>query len=165
MQQLKGVEQVISGYSGGSLKNPTYKEVCSGLTGHAEVVKVKFDPEIISLETLLRVFFYIHTPLSLDTGERKYSQYRSIIFYHNQEQREIAESLLKELNQEQGCELRTLLEPFQAFYQAEEHHQDYYLKGPEKGYCQNVIEPKLKKLRGWLPSGKAVLKNTGLHDD
>lgn len=145
-QQVKGVEKVISGYSGGRLKNPTYKEVCSGLTGHVEVVRAVFNPDIISYRELLSIFFEIHVPLSIETGKGRYSQYKSVIFYHNNEQKNIAESFF-EAQKTVGKEILTELIPFFAFYEAEPYHQDYYLKDPEKVYCKNVIEPKLKKLR------------------
>ncbi|MDQ3393130.1 MAG: peptide-methionine (S)-S-oxide reductase MsrA [Bacteroidota bacterium] len=146
MQQVKGVDSTTSGYSGGKLKNPTYKEVCSGLTGHAEVVKVKYDPDLISYEELLRVFFEVHNSNSVDHEEGKYTQYRSIILYHNETQRKIAESIVVEISKSSGKIPNTEISPFFAFYEAEKHHQDYYRKDPEKSYCQNIIEPKIKKL-------------------
>jgi methionine-S-sulfoxide reductase len=155
MQQIKGVESVESGYSGGKLVNPTYKEVCSGLTGHAEAVKVKFDPELISFEELLKIFFATHNPTVLDPDDKRWSQYRSIILYHNDEQKQIAERVKQEIGTQLDKPVLTEIEPSKAFYKAEEYHQNYYQKDPAKAYCQNVIDPKLAELRKLL---KAKLK-------
>jgi methionine-S-sulfoxide reductase len=155
MQQVKGVESVESGYSGGKLINPTYKEVCSGLTGHAEVVKVKFDPEVISYEELLKIFFATHNPTVLDPEDKRWSQYRSIVLYHNDAQKQIAEKVKQEISAQLEKSVLTEIVPFSAFYKAEEYHQNYYQKAPAKAYCQNVIDPKLADLRKLL---KAKLK-------
>lgn len=150
MQQLKGVESVASGFSGGKLVNPTYREVSSGRTGHAEVVQVKFDPEVISYEELLKIFFAMHNASSIDPTDSRWSQYRSIILYHNDTQKQIAEKVKQEIAQLTERSLLTEIVPFVAFYKAEDYHQDYYRKDPSKSYCQNVIEPKLAELRKLL---------------
>ncbi|MAT53209.1 MAG: peptide-methionine (S)-S-oxide reductase [Bacteroidetes bacterium] len=148
-QELKGVHSVASGYSGGKSANPTYREVCSGLTGHAEVVQVKFDPEVISYETLVKVFFTTHDPTTLNRqGADVGTQYRSVIFYHNEEQKAIAERLKQEFAPTLWDDpIVTEISPFTAFYEAEEYHQDYYSNNPNQGYCRIVINPKVEKFR------------------
>ena len=149
-QELKGVIKVDSGYAGGRMANPTYQQVCGGNTGHAEVVQVTFDPQVVSYKELLEVFFTIHDPTTLnrqgaDVGE----QYRSVIFYHSPEQKAAAEATLSELGG-QGLWSRpivTQLEPLETFYPAEEYHRDYYRRNPYQGYCQAVISPKVGKFR------------------
>lgn len=111
------------------------------------MVRVKFDPELISYKNLLKIFFEIHVPIFLNPDQEKFSQYRSVIFYHDEEQKEVATSLIQELSQQPGKEIRTEIVRFFAFYKAEDYHQDYYLKDPNKSYCQNVILPKMKKLK------------------
>ncbi len=147
MQQVKGVELVESGYSGGKIMNPTYREVSSARTGHAEVVRIKFDPAQISYKELLSIFFAMHNPTLIDPVNTTHPQYRSVIFYYNEEQKKEAESLIKALQPDFEKPILTQVLPFKAFFKAEEHHQDYYRKDPSKGYCQNIIDPKLRHLR------------------
>jgi peptide-methionine (S)-S-oxide reductase len=148
--ELRGVETVESGYTGGETGNPTYSEVCSGTTGHTEVVQVKFDPNVISYKDLLNVFFAIHDPTTLnrqgaDTG----TQYRSAIFYHNDEQKRIAEEAIKDLNSQQIWDkpIVTEVTAFDKFYVAEDYHQEYYANSPNQPYCQVVVAPKVAKFR------------------
>lgn len=146
--RLKGVESVVSGYSGGKIKNPTYREVCSGLTGHAEVIQVKFDPSMISYEEILEVFWNTHDPTTLNKqGADEGTQYRSVVFYHNDSQKKIAEEYKAQLNQSQvyNNPVVTEISPFKEFYPAEEYHQNYYTLNPNQGYCQYVIRPKVEK--------------------
>jgi len=146
--RLKGVESVVSGYSGGQIKNPTYREVCSGLTGHAEVIQVKFDPSMISYEEILEVFWNTHDPTTLNKqGADEGTQYRSVVFYHNDSQKKIAEEYKAQLNQSEvyNNPVVTEISPFKEFYPAEEYHQNYYTLNPEQGYCQYVIRPKVEK--------------------
>lgn len=149
MKELRGVASVTSGYAGGDVANPTYEEVCSGSTGHAEVVQIEYDPEEISYLELLEVFFKVHDPTTRDRqGPDVGSQYRSIVFYHDDEQRERVEGFLERLNQEvYDGSIVTEVEPIETFYEAEEYHQDYYEKNPANGYCQVQVEPKVKKVR------------------
>ncbi len=149
-KELDGVEKVESGYSGGTVPNPSYKQVCGGRTGHAEVVQVTFDPNIISFGELLRVFFTLHDPTTLDRqGGDVGTQYRSIILYHNNGQREIAEQVIKEVTGEEiwDGQIVTQVVPFEAFYKAEDYHQDYFQNNPGQAYCQMVIGPKVRKFR------------------
>lgn len=150
-QELQGVERVASGYAGGHVADPTYEQVCSGRTGHAEVVQVEFDPERISFRELLEVFFVIHDPTTANRqGADVGPQYRSIILYHSPGQREDAERLIGEMEAEGaygGSPIVTELEPLDVLYPAEEHHRDYYRRHPERAYCQVVIDPKLAKFR------------------
>lgn len=148
--QLVGVEDVVSGYAGGSLPNPDYGLVCSGTSGHAEVVQLKFDPHTISLEEILSVYFSIHDPTTLNRqGADIGTQYRSVIFYHSQAQQELALELIKKLEQERvwPSPVVTQLAPIDIFYPAEDYHQNYFEKNPYQGYCQVVIAPKLSKFR------------------
>ena len=149
--KLKGVEKVVSGYTAGKIKNPTYREVCSGLTGHAEAVEVWFDPNIITFELLLKVFFSMHNPTTLNRqGGDIGTQYRSAIFYHNSEQKTIAENYIQELVAEKVFEdkIVTEISPAETFYPAEDYHQDYYNLNREKNsYCTVVIDPKVNKIR------------------
>jgi peptide-methionine (S)-S-oxide reductase len=149
-ENLKGVESVVSGYSGGFVKNPAYREVCNGTTGHAEVVQVHFDPSIISFEEILEVFWLTHNPTTLNRqGADMGTQYRSAIFYQDEKQKEIAEKSKKKM-QESGIfdkPIVTEISPFKNFYKAEDYHQDYYSKNPEQPYCTVVINPKLQKLK------------------
>jgi len=148
-QQVKGVEKVVSGYSGGNvLGKSTYREVCSGLTGHAEVIQVSYDPNVISYEDLLVIFMTSHDPTSLnkqgaDTG----TEYRSVIFYHDDKQKEIAEIVTKEISSFYEKTIVTEVSPLINFYEAETYHQDYYNQNSNQGYCKVVITPKLAKLR------------------
>ncbi len=148
--ELKGVEKVESGYSGGSVANPTYRQVCTGTTGHAEVVQVTFDPKLLSYADLLRVFFTVHDPTTLnrqgaDVGE----QYRSVIFYHSPEQKQTAEQVIKEIEAEKIWDnpIVTQLEPAKPFYEAEDYHQEYFANNPNQPYCRVVIAPKVAKFR------------------
>lgn len=149
-QELDGVLSVESGYSGGKVENPTYEQVCTGRTGHAEVVQVRYDPSKVSYAELLEVFWKTHDPTTPNRqGPDVGTQYRSAIFYHNEEQKTLAERLKKELN-ESGAWNRpivTQIVPFEKFYKAEGYHQDYYRNNPSKGYCAVVIRPKMDKFR------------------
>jgi peptide-methionine (S)-S-oxide reductase len=148
--ELKGVESVVSGYAGGTVPNPTYEQVCSGRTGHAEVVQITFDPAVISFKELLEVFFTIHDPTTRDRqGNDVGPQYRSIILYHDPEQRAVAEQTIAELNQSRiwGKPIVTELVPFTTFYPAEAYHQEYYRRNPYQPYCQLVVAPKVAKAR------------------
>jgi len=149
LKELRGVEEVTSGYAGGSTSNPTYREVCSGTTGHAEVVQVEYDPEEVSYLELLEVFFKIHDPTTKDRqGPDVGSQYRSIVLYHDDEQREQVEGFIERLNEEvYEDQIVTEVEPLGRFYEAESKHQDYYEKNPADGYCQVQVKPKVKKVR------------------
>jgi peptide-methionine (S)-S-oxide reductase len=147
-QQLKGVSSVVSGYSGGHVKNPSYQQVTTGKTGHAEVCQIQFDPEQISFEDLLEVFFSTHDPTTLNRqGNDIGTQYRSVIFYHTEEQREIAERVKAELDKSGTWKnpIVTEIAPFERFYKAEDYHQNYYRNNPNQGYCRVVITPKLNK--------------------
>ncbi len=147
--QIKGVEKVVSGYSGGNVPGiPTYREVCSGLTGHAEVIQVNFDPNIISFKDLLEIFMTSHDPTTLNRqGGDVGTQYRSVIFYHNSEQKEIAQKVLKDMAQHYDRPIVTELVALDKFFPAEADHQDYYSNNPDQGYCRVVISPKIAKLR------------------
>lgn len=147
-QQLKGVSSVASGYSGGHVENPTYQQVVTGRTGHAEVCQIQFDPELISFEDLLEVFFNTHDPTTLNRqGNDVGTQYRSVIFYHTEEQKEIAERKKTELDISGTWKnpIVTEIVPFEKFYKAEDYHQNYYRNNPNQGYCRVVIAPKLDK--------------------
>ncbi len=148
--ELKGVEKVVSGYAGGHVKNPTYEQVCTGTTGHAEVVQITFDPQVISYVDLLNVFFTIHDPTTLNRqGADAGTQYRSAIFYHSPEQQAVAEKIRTELNAAKiwDAPIVTEIKPLTAFYPAEEYHQQYYERNPNQGYCRVVIAPKVLKFR------------------
>jgi peptide-methionine (S)-S-oxide reductase len=149
-QRLEGVEKVESGYSGGHVKNPSYDDVCTGRTGHAEVIQVTFDPKKISYKELLEVFFRTHDPTTLNRqGNDAGTQYRSAIFYHSQEQKKIAEQVKKEIESAKIWDdpIVTEISPFTAFYKAEEYHQNYYNQNAYKPYCMLVINPKLSKFK------------------
>lgn len=149
-EQLRGVEKVVSGYTGGKTPSPTYREVCSGDTGHAEVIQVTFDPETISYREILEIFFVFHDPTTLNRqGADVGTQYRSAIFYHSPEQKETAERLIAELDAAGHWpkKIVTQIVPLETFYPAEDYHQGYYRGNPEQGYCRAVIEPKVVKLR------------------
>lgn len=148
--ELKGVLSVESGYSGGRIANPTYKEVCSGLTGHAEVVRIVFDSSTISYQELLEVFFTAHDPTTLNRqGADVGTQYRSVIYYHHQTQQELARFFIDKLNSEKAFPnpVVTELSPATIFYKAEDYHQNYYAENQNQGYCRLVIKPKLDKVR------------------
>lgn len=149
-QDLKGVESVQSGYSGGKIANPTYREVCSGLTGHAEVVQIIYKPAVISYDELLEVFWQTHDPTTLNRqGADVGTQYRSVIFYHNTYQKERAEYYKKKLNEESAfpSPVVTEISPLEAFYPAEDYHQEYYTNNGQQPYCQMVIKPKVEKMK------------------
>ena len=153
-QDLKGVEMVESGYSGGATTNPTYKEVCEGNTGHAEVVRITYDPAVISFEQLLTVFFHIHNPTTLNRqGADAGTQYRSAIFYTGEEQKTSAEKVIGEITASKLWDdpIVTEVTAFDKFYKAEEYHQDYYNNNPNQGYCSMVIAPKVKKFYKEFP--------------
>ena len=147
---LKGIEKLVSGYAGGQVQNPTYKEVCSGETGHAEVVQITFDPEIIPFEDVLEIFFAMHDPTTLNRqGADVGTQYRSTIMYHDEQQRETAEAVVRRLTEEDvfGDPIVTKIEPLDVFYPAEDYHQDYFANNTYQPYCMAVIAPKVLKLR------------------
>lgn len=149
-QRLKGVEKVVPGYSGGRRENPTYDQVCSGATGHAEVVQVTYEPEVISFEVLLEVFWKTHDPTTLNRqGADVGTQYRSVIFYHDDQQKELAEKYKNKLNEEKVFDnpIVTEISPIENFYDAEKTHQDYYNNNPAQPYCSFVITPKVEKLK------------------
>lgn len=148
MQELRGVERVVSGYAGGHVEDPTYEAVCNGTTGHAEVVQVTYDPDEIDYRELLEVFFALHDPTTKDRqGPDVGSQYRSAIFYHDEDQRATAEALVEELEGEAYDDIVTEVEPLETFYEAEAYHQNYYEKNPNQPYCAVQIPPKLEKVR------------------
>jgi peptide-methionine (S)-S-oxide reductase len=149
-QELKGVQKVESGYSGGKIKNPTYREVCSGLTGHAEVCRIYFDPKVISYKDLLEAFWQSHDPTTMNRqGADVGTQYRSVIFYHTEEQRETAEFYKAELNKQKAFNSPVITEisPLTNYYVAEDYHQNYYAQNGNESYCTYVIAPKLEKFR------------------
>lgn len=148
--ELKGVVDVKPGYSGGHVKNPGYREVCTGRTGHAEVVEITFDPAVVSFSEILEVFFATHDPTTLNRqGNDVGTQYRSAIFYHNEEQKEVAEKVIAELTREKVYDdpIVTEVTAFDKFYPAEDYHQNYYNRNKGQGYCQFIIAPKLEKFR------------------
>ena len=148
-QEVKGVEKVVSGYAGGNAPGkPTYREICSGLTGHAEVIQITFNADVISFEDLLIIFMTTHDPTTLNRqGADKGTQYRSVIFYHDKYQQKIAAQVLKEVQQYYNTTIITEMSPLPVFYEAEQEHQNYYKENTQQGYCSYVIEPKLAKLR------------------
>ena len=148
--QVQGVESVESGYVGGTVDNPTYEAVCSGQTGHAEAVRITFDPKAISYKNLLEIFFVIHDPTTLNRqGNDVGTQYRSAIFYHSPEQRQIAESVIANITGQQLYERPIVTEvvPAASWYEAEAYHQEYFVRNPLQGYCQFVVGPKVAKFR------------------
>jgi peptide-methionine (S)-S-oxide reductase len=149
-QELKGVEKVVSGYSGGHKENPGYKEVCDGTTGHAEVAQITFDPSVVSFREILEVFFLVHDPTTRNRqGNDVGTQYRSAIYFHNAAQKEISEIVIKELNASGAWEkpIVTEVTAFEKFWPAEDYHQNYYKLNSEQPYCQYVVRPKLEKFR------------------
>lgn len=147
---LKGVEDVVSGYSGGHTENPTYREVCSETTGHAEVTQIKFDPQEISFADILRVFFAVHDPTTLNRqGNDIGSSYRSAIFYHSDEQKQTAEEIIKEVTEAEIYDnpIVTEVTAFDKFYPAEDYHQEYFANNPAQPYCAAVVAPKVAKFR------------------
>ena len=148
--EVKGVESVESGYMGGTMANPSYEQVCSGKTGHAEVVQITFDPALVSFKEILEVFFVIHDPTTLNRqGSDAGTQYRSVIFYHSPEQKYQVEQVIKNLNGTHiwNSPIVTEVVPAQTFYRAEGYHQDYFLRNPDQPYCMAVVAPKVAKLR------------------
>ncbi len=146
--ELDGVTAVTSGYAGGDTEDPSYEEVCAETTGHAEVVQVEYDPRELSFVDLLEVFFTIHDPTQVDRqGPDVGTQYRSIILYHDDDQRETAASIIDELEPEYDREIATDLEPLETFYPAEAYHQDYFEKNPDAAYCRVHVAPKVAKVR------------------
>ena len=147
-ERVEGVQKVVSGYSGGNVKNPTYREVTSGRTGHAEVVQITYDPGAVSYLELLEIFFKTHDPTTLNRqGADVGTQYRSIILFHNPSQEEESRQVIRELDQANiwNDPIVTQVEPFEAFYDAEQYHQEYYENNPNQGYCRLVIQPKVEK--------------------
>jgi len=148
--RIKGMVKIEPGYSGGQATNPTYEQVSTGTTGHAEVVQITFDPDVISFRELLEIFFATHDPTTLNRqGGDIGTQYRSVIFYHNEEQKVIAEKVIEEFNIAGifNSPIVTKVEPFKAFHKAEDYHKDYFRHHPEQSYCKLVISPKIAKLR------------------
>jgi len=146
-EKIEGILEVVSGYAGGSLANPTYKDICTGQSGHAEVIKIKFSADIISYAEILEIFGKAHDPTTLNRqGADVGTQYRSTVMYYNQDQEKIARSWKKNLSGQFVDPVVTEIVPAPTFYPAEEYHQDYYAKNPNQGYCSFVIRPKLKKL-------------------
>jgi peptide-methionine (S)-S-oxide reductase len=148
--EMDGVEKVVSGYSGGARSNPTYEQVCSGATGHAEVIQIDYDPAKVSFKELLEVFWTVHDPTTLNRqGADVGTQYRSVIFYHNDEQKEQAEHYKKELDASGAFSnpIVTEISPLKEFYIAEKYHQDYYSNNKNQPYCSMVIQPKLEKFK------------------
>lgn len=147
---VKGVSKVESGYSGGKVKNPTYKEVSTGLTGHAEVTRIVFDPAVVSFEALLEIFWNTHDPTTLNRqGNDEGPQYRSVIFYHDETQKKVAEAYKAQLEASKVFKSRIVTEisPLSNYYPAEDYHQNYYALNPNAGYCEYVIRPKVEKFR------------------
>jgi peptide-methionine (S)-S-oxide reductase len=148
IQRLKGIESLKSGFSGGFIKNPPYREVCTGRTGHAEVIQVTFNPDIISYHDLIYIFMTSHDPTTLNRqGADKGTQYCSIVLYHDDEQKAITEQVFKEVQPLYEDPIVTELKPFEVFYNAEEDHQNYYNNNQDARYCQIVIDPKVQKLK------------------
>jgi len=147
-EKLKGVTKVVSGYTGGTIKNPAYREIVTGRTGHAESIQITYNPNEISYRELLDVFFSTHNPTTLNRqGYDVGTQYRSAIFYHNDKQKSEAEKMIKELTEARvyDAKIVTEVKPFTVFYTAEKYHQDYYINNKDQPYCENVINPKLQK--------------------
>jgi methionine-S-sulfoxide reductase len=149
-RETEGVASAVSGYMGGASANPTYKQVCSGSTGHVEVVQITFDPAVITRRDILEIFFVIHDPTTLNSQGNDFgTQYRSVIFYHSAEQKAAAEGIIGELTRENayGRPIVTAIEPASAFYRAEDYHQDYFANNPNQPYCAYVVAPKVQKFR------------------
>lgn len=159
-EELEGVESVVNGYSGGQAPDPTYEDVCTGETGHAEVARVEFDPGRISYRELLEVYFSIHDPTQLNRqGGDVGTQYRSVILHHSQEQKATAEAVIEELSRARLWPGRivTRVEPFKEFYRAEDYHQHYFRRNPTQGYCRAIVAPKVAKFRQkWAQRLKAT---------
>ena len=147
-ENLDGVKSVVSGFSGGNVANPTYEEVCTGETGHAEVVQITYDKTVTDINEIFKVFFTVHDPTTLNRqGADVGTQYRSVIFYKNDEQRKAAQSIIAELNKAKvyNSPIVTKVEPFKKFYKAEDYHQNYYANNKNQPYCKMVIQPKMEK--------------------
>ncbi|MFM9839374.1 MAG: peptide-methionine (S)-S-oxide reductase MsrA [Cyclobacteriaceae bacterium] len=158
---VKGVTKVVSGYSGGKVKNPTYREICSGLTGHAEVTQITFDPQIVSFEELLEVFWNTHDPTTLNKqGADEGTQYRSVVFYHDDTQRLAAEEYKKQLEESHVYKnsIVTEISPLINYYPAEDYHQNYFELNPNQSYCQYVVRPKVEKFKKQF---QGILKENG----
>ena len=159
-ENVKGVEDVVSGYAGGRTENPDYRSVCSGATGHAEVVRITYDPDVVRYEELLDIFWHIHDPTTLnrqgaDTG----TQYRSIILYHDEAQKKIAEASRAEAQKRFRDPIVTEIVPLKKFWPAEDYHQDYFRKNPYQGYCQAVVAPKVEKFKSHFPEFRKIQSN------
>src|SRR6056297_840705 len=149
-KELKGVVDVIPGYSGGNIKNPAYREVCTGRTGHAEVVQITYDPEVVSYKEILEVFFMTHDPTTLNRqGNDVGTQYRSAVFYHDEEQKEAAEEIIGRFEKENiyNQPIITEVAPFEAFFKAEDYHKDYFKQNEDQPYCQFIVAPKVSKFK------------------
>jgi peptide-methionine (S)-S-oxide reductase len=152
---VPGVKSVVSGYAGGTTKNPTYEQVCSETTGHAEVIQVEFDPSVVTYADLLRKFFHAHDPTTLNRqGPDVGTSYRSIILYRDATQKAVAEEIKKEAQKDWPDPIVTEIAPLQAFYKAEDYHQDYFAKNPTQGYCRIVVAPKVRKFEKLLQNDK-----------
>jgi peptide-methionine (S)-S-oxide reductase len=150
--EVEGIEKAVAGYTGGTTVSPSYSEVCSGITGHAEAVQLIYDPQVISFKQILQIFFSIHDPTTMNRqGSDVGTQYRSSIFYHDEEQRAIAEQVIRELDDGNvwDAPIVTEVTPAREFYPAEEYHKQYYKRNPEQDYCRVVITPKLARFRKW----------------
>ena len=149
-QEMKGVQSVVSGYMGGRIPNPTYRQVCGGDTGHVEVVQVAFDPAVVSYRDILEVFFAIHDPTTMDRqGNDAGEQYRSVIFYHSEAQHQAADETIRDLNAQEIWDhpIVTQVRPAEPFYQAEDYHQNYFRDNPNQPYCAYIVSPKVRKFR------------------
>jgi len=149
-QRVKGVEKVVSGYTGGARKNPTYEQVCTGTTGHAEVCQITFDTTVVKFEELLEIFWMVHDPTQLNRqGNDVGTQYRSVIYYHSDEQRKVSEYFKKKLDESKSYQnpIVTEISPIPEFYPAEGYHQNYFNQNPGQGYCQFVVKPKVDKFK------------------
>jgi peptide-methionine (S)-S-oxide reductase len=152
---VNGVKSVVSGYAGGTTKNPTYEQVCTETTGHAEVIQVEFDPAVVTYADLLRKFFHAHDPTTLNRqGPDVGTSYRSIILYRDANQKAVAEAVKSEAQKDWPDPIVTEIVPLQAFYRAEDYHQDYFAKNPTQGYCRMVVAPKVKKFEKLLQEEK-----------
>ncbi|HWT71456.1 MAG TPA: peptide-methionine (S)-S-oxide reductase MsrA [Oxalicibacterium sp.] len=147
-QQLKGVQAVESGYTGGQIAHPTYEQICEGTTGHAEVVRLTFDPSVVSFREILEVFFTIHDPTTLNRqGNDVGTQYRSVIYYHSPQQQDTAKHVISEMANVWDAPIVTELSPAETFYKAESYHQNYFRQNPMQGYCAFIVAPKVAKFR------------------
>ena len=147
-ETLKGVSDVESGYANGHTEHPTYRDICTGESGHAEVIKIQYDDTVISLDTLLEIFFLTHNPTTLNQqGADRGTQYRSTILYTDEETKSVVQTALEKAQKEYDDPIVTTIEPLKCYYKAEEYHQDYYRQNPMQGYCNAVIPPKLAKLK------------------